>query len=340
MKPNYGNSKIAKYLVIGILLLLVVLAGCNMSLESKGKNSPSPVTNNQKEQAEKRSIQTNTTSDGVTVYFATREGNNMVPVMLPVNPTKDSARIAVEKLLAGPPDQFLQRTVPEETKLLDMYRVERTAYLDLTGEIKNVRSQEEALRAVNSLVLTATEFPAVDSVMLTIDGKAVKELAGIDISHLFPRPETINYLHQEKGKSKAKVYFADSNAMYLIPVTVDLAAESDDLEGMAREIVETLLKGPTANGLFRTVWPGTRLIGLQINGDQVVINFSKDVIGYGGGSAAETMLIDSLLFSLTDLSGINKVQLLIEGQKLEYLPEGIPIGEPMVRPPRLNWSER
>ncbi|MHB1126789.1 MAG: GerMN domain-containing protein [Bacillota bacterium] len=347
MKPNHGYGKRVKYLGIGILALVLLFSAavCRNRGEQTtltGIVEQNPVANSKKEQVEKRSLLANTSKDEVIVYFTAQEGNYLVPVTLPINPTRDLARIAVEKLLAGPADEFLQWTIPEETKLREMHMLGRTAYLDLTSDMESIQSQEEALRAIESLVFTITDLPEVDSVFITIDGKAVKELAGVDTSRPLTRPETINYLReQQKGKSKAKIYFADSNALYLIPVTVELKAEPADLLGKARGVMEALIKGPPqASGLNRTIWPGTRLLGIQIAGEQVEIDLSSNVIGYGGGSTMEYLLINSLLFTLTDLPGINKIQLLIEGKKQDYLPEGTPIVNPLPRPQRLNWYDR
>lgn len=322
------------------MLLLTVslfLTGC------KGGEpvSPAPGTSPPAVQSKQdtRPLVLDRARDAVVVYFSTPNGKYLVPVTLPINPTQRAVEVAVEKLLAGPPDKSLARTLPEGTKIRGMYLVGNTAFVDLTGEVRRLADKEAAERGIRSLLLTVTEFPGVDQVTLLVDGQAETNLAGLELNQQMPRPEVINPGPQSEARSRIQVYFSDENALYLVPLSLGFKADAT-IQERARKAVEVLLTGPpTREGLSRTIWAGTRLRDLTVVEGKAIVNLSKQAIGYGGGATAESMLLSSLVYTLTDIPGISEVQLLIEGQKLDHLPEGTEVAKPIRRPDRLNFID-
>ncbi|MEW6662010.1 MAG: GerMN domain-containing protein [Bacillota bacterium] len=325
---------------VALLLIAFVAGGLLPGCGSKKITSPLPVvTQGQAPQPkqERRPLLLERERNIVLVFFATKGGNNLVPVTLPINPTNRAAEIAVEKLLAGPPDPALRKTLPEGTKIRRLYVEDSTAVIDLTGQITSLPDGSSVDLALRSLSLTLSQFPGVNEILLLADGESLSSLGGVDLSKPYPRPETVNLGPKPTAKTRVEVFYADEQSMYLVPISIGVRDGSGKKE-LALQAVEALLAGPPANsGLTRTVWPGAKVLGLEVEGDTAVINLSKDVINYGGGATAETMLINSLVYTLTGIKGINQVQMLIDGQKLSYLPEGTEISKPISRPDRINF---
>ncbi|MDD4801642.1 MAG: GerMN domain-containing protein [Syntrophomonas sp.] len=121
---------------------------------------------------------------------------------------------------------------------------------------------------------------------------------------------------------KVNLYFSDDQAMYLIAESRDikLAKDTKNEATIAEAIVNELIAGPNDTKLRATIPKETKLLSLKITDQIAYVDFSEEIkSNHPGGSSGETMTIYSIVNSLTDVSGINKVQILIKGSKVETL---------------------
>ncbi|ATW26387.1 GerMN domain-containing protein [Candidatus Formimonas warabiya] len=318
-------------LIIALILVLFILGGCTIKKELSPDAEDSAGSTQERAKSQDRTAFLVKDQGTVLVYFATPDGKNLVPVTLSINPTKEAAKVAVEKLLAGPENDFSSGTIPEETKLLDIYLQGRTGYVDLTEEITKI-PKEKAEQAVNALVLTLTEFAQVDDVQILVAGQIVPKLGPVDISKPIKRPNLIN-AYGEPGEDGVKVFFSDANAMYVVPVTV-----KGDKKNLPLSALKRLIAGPPEeSGLFPTIWPGTSVKNLQVEDGVATVDFNAKVLGYGGGTTAESMLVNSVVLTLTQFENIEAVQFLVEGKKMEYFPEGTDVSSPIPAPQKINF---
>lgn len=267
----------------------------------------------------------------ITVYYANDKGY-MVPLTYTYKePLEDPVRVAVEKLIEGPNSQFMARTLPKDTRLKNCYVSNDTAFLDFSGNFNDLRDSQAAAMAVKSLCLTLGYIPGIEHVQILIDGQTVDSVQGVSMEQLL-KHNWVNYGGDESPKSKYEVFFADSNAMFMVPVTYG----TDCPEGLPRQAMERLLHGPDSDELCATIWPGTKLLGLKIENGTAVVDLSKEATGYGGGTTAEGLFVKSVLLTLGQFSDIREVQILIDSKKTELLPEGTQIGTPLEIPAYVN----
>lgn len=115
----------------------------------------------------------------------------------------------------------------------------------------------------------------------------------------------------------ATLYFSDKEAMYLVPVERQITKGTETLEAA---IINELIRGPLDSGLSRTIPAETKLLSVSVLDGTAYVNFSKEFkTKHWGGSSGETMTIYSVVNSLGKLPGIQKVQFLLEGQKVESI---------------------
>ncbi|MDK2821105.1 MAG: germination protein [Clostridia bacterium] len=308
------------------LLAILLIGGCG-----GGSLDQSTQTKTGVNIKEARPVLCDSKLDRVVVYYLTKDKEYLVPVTATFNPTREVAKIAVEKLLAGPEDETLEQVFPRGVKLRQVFLSEKkqTVYVDLTEGINKLLDRKQAELAVKALVLTMTELKGIDKVQIMVNGSIVPHVCGVQIDKPLKRPDIINELIYKNQKG-VQVFFNEKTAQYLVPVTVPLPAGTDR-ENLPLAAVQALLTGPPSDsGLLRTIWPGTELLGFDVKSGIAKVNLSKQAIGYGGGSCAETSFINSLLFTLTQFKNIDKVEILIEGKTLKYLPEGTEIEKPLV----------
>ncbi|MFP4300666.1 MAG: GerMN domain-containing protein [Spirochaetaceae bacterium] len=102
------------------------------------------------------------------------------------------------------------------------------------------------------------------------------------------------------------------------------------------ETLKTLVSGPTADelnmGLLNLIPEGTLLRSAWVKDGVAYLNFNEEFRFNPMGVEGFMAQLQQVVFSATEFSTIEEVQILIEGERVEYLGgEGIYIGEPLGR---------
>lgn len=113
------------------------------------------------------------------------------------------------------------------------------------------------------------------------------------------------------------LYFADETASELVLERREVQRRSEPLEAV---VLREIIIGPKDPGAVATVPPEAKVISVQVVEGVAYVNFSRELATrHSGGSAGEQMTLGSIVYSLTELPGIERVQLLIEGEKQESI---------------------
>ena len=124
------------------------------------------------------------------------------------------------------------------------------------------------------------------------------------------------------GLRATSIYFADSEATHLVPVTRYLRPDS----GLARGALTALLAGAQADdprGIGTAVPGGTRLLGITVRDSTAQVDLSR-AFESGGGSAGMRMRLAQLAYTLARLPNVGRVVLRIEGQPADvFSSEGL-----------------
>ncbi len=126
------------------------------------------------------------------------------------------------------------------------------------------------------------------------------------------------------------LFFGDRQAMFVMPEArrVDPGAEP-----LGKVLVRELIKGPDDPFLTANMPRGTQLRSFTVKDGVARVDFSKEFRdNHPGGTAGEAMTLSSLVFTLTELPEIEKVQILIEGKTGDTLGHVV-LDEPLGRGP-------
>lgn len=130
------------------------------------------------------------------------------------------------------------------------------------------------------------------------------------------------------AERQVTLYFPDDQAQFLVPEQRTVTGEGD----VAAAIVTALIAGPETEGLFSSIPPGARLLGIQRQGAAVVVDFSRQFqTEHWGGSTGEIMTLYSLANSLTEVADIDRVFLTLEGEPLQTLAGHVDLQEGLQR---------
>lgn len=102
------------------------------------------------------------------------------------------------------------------------------------------------------------------------------------------------------------------------------------------DALNALLRGPgpdeLANNLITLIPPGTKLLSVQVRGSTAIINFSEEFMYNRYGVEGYAGQLKQVVYTATSFPTVKDVQILIEGQRYEYLGgEGVYIGKPISR---------
>lgn len=127
------------------------------------------------------------------------------------------------------------------------------------------------------------------------------------------------------------IYFGDAEATRVVPVTRYVDPDS----GLARGAVRALLAGPDAaeraRGLSTAIPPSTRLLGLAIRDSAATVDLTR-AFEAGGGSTSIRMRLAQLVYTLTQLPGVRRVRLHLEGEGVQvFSGEGLDVSRPLER---------
>lgn len=103
-------------------------------------------------------------------------------------------------------------------------------------------------------------------------------------------------------------------------------------ENIGKTIVEEVLKGPTSENLKSTIPEGTKLIDVNIVGNQAKVNLSNEFIDNQKNNAADSLLaIYSIVNSLTEITEIEEVKFYIDNVEAESYKGYFEMNKPFVR---------
>jgi spore germination protein GerM len=101
------------------------------------------------------------------------------------------------------------------------------------------------------------------------------------------------------------------------------------------QTLKSLLRGPTPEelslGLLNLIPDGTELISARVENGVAYLNFSEEFRFNSMGVEGFIAQLQQIVFSSTEFSTVRRVQILIEGETVEYLGEGVYIGDPLGR---------
>lgn len=120
----------------------------------------------------------------------------------------------------------------------------------------------------------------------------------------------------------------------IIPEAVERSVPAGD--SPLTRTIESLVNGPNVDainrGLLNLVPEGTRLLSASVEGRVAYLNFSEEFRFNPLGTEGSLAQLQQVVYSATAFSSIDRVQILVEGNVLDYLSvEGIYIGAPLSR---------
>jgi germination protein M len=132
-------------------------------------------------------------------------------------------------------------------------------------------------------------------------------------------------------------YYPDGEWKFVVPVRFNIPWQ----EGIARATINCMIAGQVPPELhaagFSPLLPvGTEILGLTIKDGLARIDFNRSFLDYN--PAHERVLLDGLVYTLTEFPTVNRVEIMVDGEKLTKLPGGESLSEPLNRERGVNLT--
>lgn len=118
-----------------------------------------------------------------------------------------------------------------------------------------------------------------------------------------------------------KLYFLDIENYKLAPEPRKIDSK-ELIKDPYKVLINLLIEGPKNEKLIKLIPEGTKLISAEIKDNILFLNFSKEFInGQNLGKEQEELILKSIVNTVTELTEINKVAFLIEGEQDKGFPD-------------------
>lgn len=229
----------------------------------------------------------------------------------------------MEALLSGPDeDSGLISPFPEGTNLQQWKQEEKRVTVDLSWPYGDLVGIELTL-ADYCITLTLTQLEGVDEVCITANGS---QLPYRERQVFTAQDVMFTGAEEEPVEVTAALHFRRGDSRELgFEFRVFRLTESDSV---AQVVLEALIAGPQDEGLERILPVDLKVLSTRLEGKMCYVDLSRAFVQQIPQEEWEQqMVIDSLVNTLCSLENVEQVQILVEGQLLEWYGD-VPVNQP------------
>ena len=261
--------------------------------------------------------------DTVTIYYLAKDEKSLNPV--PYQPTEKGNEARVKELLQKlSTNDSVEYKAPVTGFTIQGLTIDNGVLtLDFSAKYKKLGTAGETLTRA-AIVCTLGQVNGISGVRFTVDGKDLLDADGKAVGVMTSDSFVLNIGKDISSYEKVRLhlYFANETGDKLIGVYRTVVYNSNI--SMDKLVVEELLKGPNGKSIYPAINPETRVINVTSKDGVCYVNFDKAFLTEPYAVKPE-IAIYSLVDSLTELPGISKVQISIDGDTTASFLEQIPL---------------
>lgn len=268
----------------------------------------------------------------ILLYFANENMDGVSAESVTVSDDlsrEDLLKTAMNQLLIGPSSSNNRAVIPTDTTLIWVQAGKSRATVNFSSEFMNTESKAQEVLCRYTVVRTVCELGSgFDSVNILVNGEPLVSKTTGEPVGILKTEDMISSISTDNASTESlTLYFANEDLLLSKEVR---AVETKSTDSVEKQIIQELLNGPDEDGLSRTIPADTRVISVETKDNICYVNLSREF-----GESMNTMLeeqlkVYSLVNSLTELPGVDKVQILMEGTMVESL-EYMMIQDPIER---------
>jgi len=231
--------------------------------------------------------------------------------------TKDMIVEVLTLLCTVPENKELRATLTSGINIITYTYEGEQVTVSLGEKYKELAKTTEVLTRA-ALVRSLTNIPGISYVMITINGEPLTDVSGNPIGIMTADMFVDNagtQVETVENKVNLRLYFANETGDGLIAVNRELTHNPDVSNvPMEKLVLEQLINGPANSETYPTINPDTKVVNITVKDGVCYITFDSSLLT-AVNNVTTDVTIYSIVNSLVELSNINKVQFIIEGNK-------------------------
>ena len=258
-----------------------------------------------------------------SLFYIDKEETKVVPEAIEPESTTTEGLLDefIEALDKNSENVNNKKAKPESVKVTSYHIDEKLLYISFdSGYLEMSKTREILFRA--AIVRLFTQIPGIEYVSIYINDQPLADSNGDLVGILTPdnfienSGEDINFYQ----KGEMTLYFANATGNKLVEENVEVYYNSNISK--ERLVIEQLVRGPVTDGAYATLSPNTKLISVSTKDNTCYVNFDTG-FEEQTGEVSGMIAIYSVVNSLSELSGISKVQFSINGETDRIYRENI-----------------
>lgn len=278
------------FIIILLLLNIALLTSCNRN------NSITEQSNNEYQ-----------------IYYINSRSLGIVSEgYAPIGDTKEQLVNELLEVLHKEPSNVLYRKgIPEGITIMDYRIVDDQLIINFDTKYSELKGIPEVLCRA-TIVKTLCQIKGIDFVLFNVNSQPIIDSNGVQIGLM----TTDFFIENTSAETNYKItlYFANETGDLLKKTSRNiLYTGSSSIEEL---VINQIINGPTEMGLYATVPPGTTLLNVSIKESICYVDLNEKFLEKLP-DISDDVAIYSIVNSLVELPGINKVQFRINGQPTE-----------------------
>lgn len=260
---------------------------------------------------------------GLNIYHLESKTSKIVSEKY-VQTNEGKEEVIAELILAmrsGPQNLLYKKALPDNIAIKEFYFSEEnrlTINFDVTyNDLKGI--SEVLCRA--AIVKTLGQVEGVEYIEFYVNGQPLMDSNGTLVG-LMTNEDFIDSTGAEMNY-QLSLYFSNKEGTALVETTTNIYYSG--IVSIEELIIKQLINGPTEVGMYDTMPTGTILLNITHKDDVCTVDFNERFLEKLPDVSAE-VTIYSIVNSLVELPGFNKVQFLINGEIRENYLEGVEFG--------------
>ena len=255
-------------------------------------------------------------NETVTLYFPDSDTKNMVTEERSVPEEEENLLMyAVNALISGPQSEGLKKAMPDGVRVLGIELSDNIATVNLSEQF-NTGTRIEKLWSRYALISTLCDIEGVSKTQILVEGDMITSISTNEPLGPMGKDDIVTDISQVTNDTTvATLYFADENAMYLVPESREIVLKEG--EKLETAVVGALLAGPKNNRLYSVLPQGVKVLSTETKDGICFVNLSAAFTSNGMGGSTEMLAVYSMVNTLCEVEGVEKVQILVEGKKID-----------------------
>ena len=236
----------------------------------------------------------------------------------------------VRAMLDMPDTPSLSSPFPKGVRLLSWELEEGRLHLDLSEQYGGLTGVDLSV-ADACLTLTLCQLEGVESVYVTVEGS---EIPYRPIQQLTQGRILLEGGAEDPVYVGLELWYPRSDLTGLDTEYHQVTVRGE--ETLPRAVLATWLEGPWSEELRACMPEGAQVRSASMGGGVCTVDLSVEYLSAMPSGQAETLLsVYAIVNTLGEIEGVEAVQLLFEGETVDYL-NGVPLREPLIPDPDLT----